>query len=132
MTVEICPKGTLPKPTGIDSGAETRAPPTVTCTAGTAVDLGPRSTAKTVASNACLKVSQFPSWWVYTSGAVTLQSGPGSFPVSATYSNACNDAQGAFTFSSAWQSQPIGNYQSGCDAVIQLDGDGSPLQLTWW
>jgi hypothetical protein len=117
--------------TGVDCGGLC-SPCSGTCTAQTAVDLGPRSTATSVPSNACVKVSQFPSWWAFTDGSVTVQSGLGSFPVSATYSNACNGAQGAFTFNNAWQSQPIGNYLTGFEAVIQLDGDGSPLQLTWW
>ncbi len=118
--------------TPLDLIPPTNLIPTATCSADTALDLGPRTTAKTVPSNACVKVSQFPSWWVYTNGAVTLQSGPGNFPVSATYSDSCTGSQGSFTFSGAWQSKPIGNHSSGCSAVIQLDGDGSPLQITWW
>jgi hypothetical protein len=102
------------------------------CSLGNAVDLGPRNVLTTVPSNACVKVAQYPEWWIWTNGLVTLQSGTGTFPVPATWTDACTNATANFTFSSAWQSRPIGNHTINCPALIKLNGNGSPLQIQWW
>jgi hypothetical protein len=106
--------------------------PAVGCTIDNALNLGPRNTQIRVPSDACVKVSQYPSWWNFTNGLVTLQSGTGTFPVPATWKDACTGQVGEFTFTTAWQSQPIGFHTSNCPALIQLNGNGAPLQMTWW
>jgi hypothetical protein len=105
---------------------------TPNCTLASALDLGPRSTAATVPSNACVKVTNFPAWWQYTSGLVTVQSGTGTFPVPGTWTNTCTQATGQFTLNQAWQTMALGNFTASCPALIELNGSGAPLQLTWW
>lgn len=102
------------------------------CSLDTAIDLGPRTTVATVPSDACVKVSQFPSWWQFTNGALTLQSGTGSFPVPLVWQNSCDSSSGNATLVQSYQSLPIGNYSDSCPALIDLNGDGSPLQLSWY
>lgn len=121
--------------TGIDLVPSSALLPAETgggCSLATAIDLGPRNTMTSVASNACVMVSQYPSWWTWTNGLVTLQSGTGTFPVPASWTDACTSASGSFTFAAAWHSQPIGNHTSSCPALIQLNGNGDALQLQWW
>lgn len=102
------------------------------CSVATATDLGPRTTLTTVPSNACVKISQYPSWWQFTNGLTTLQSGNGTFPVPASWTDSCTSATGSTTFTTSWQSRTIGNHAASCPVVIQLSGSGAPLQLTWW
>lgn len=102
------------------------------CSIGTAIDLGDRNAQITVPSDACVKVSQYPSWWMWTNGLVTLQSGAGTFPVPVSYEDGCTGSSSSFTFTSAWQSQPIGEHTGNCPVLIRLGGNGTPLQLTWW
>jgi hypothetical protein len=102
------------------------------CSLANALDLGPRSTLTTVPSNACVKVSQYPSWWQFTPGLVTLQSGAGTFPVPVTWTDSCTQASGSVTFNAVWQAHTIGFHQASCPVLIQLSGSGAPLQLTWW
>jgi hypothetical protein len=103
----------------------------VGCSLATAVELGPRSTSVSVSSDACVKITQFPSWWQYTNGAITLQSGTGNFPVPLSWRSDCGQS-GSGSFGQSYQSLPIGNYNQSCPALIDLNGDGSPLRLTWW
>lgn len=116
----------------LDLVPPTQLIPSPTCTAATAIDLGPRTTIKTVPSNACVKVAQYPSWWQWTNGLVTLQSGTGTFPVPATWQDSCTQASNSFTINTSWQSIPIGNHTANCPVVIKLNGNGAPLQLNWW
>ena len=102
------------------------------CSIATALDLGPRNVMTSVPSNACVMVSQYPFWWGFTNGLVTLQSGTGTFPVPATWTDACTNASANFAFNTAWNSQPIGHHTSSCPALIQLNGNGSPLGIQWW
>lgn len=106
--------------------------PAVDCTLETATDLGPRTTLATVASDACVKVSQYPDWWNFTSGDLTLQSGTGSFPVAATWEDSCTGESQPFSFTTAWESVPVGSHTSSCPVLIELQGSGAPLQITWW
>jgi hypothetical protein len=103
----------------------------VGCSLATAQDLGPRTTTNSVPSNACLKLTQFPDWWQYTDGSVTLQSGTGTFPVPLTWHSDCGQ-NGSGSFVQAYQSLPIGAYTAQCPALIELQGDGSPLAMSWW
>jgi PA14 domain-containing protein len=103
----------------------------VGCSLATAVDLGPRTTPISVASDACVKITQFPNWWQNTNGAVTLQSGTGSFPVPLTWQSDCGQS-GSGSFGQAYQSLPIGSYTQSCPALIDLNGNGSPVSLSWW
>lgn len=106
--------------------------PEFNCTLAGAVDLGPRTTQATVSGDACVKITDYPSWWEYTNGLVTLQSGTGVMPVPATYKDSCSGATGQFVFSTHWQSQPIGYHTADCPVLIQLGGSSNPLQITWW
>ena len=106
--------------------------PEPTCNVASAQDLGPRTSSISVASNACVKVSQYPSWWQFTNGLVTLQAGTGTFPVPATWTDSCTNATGSVSFSTPWQSLPIGSHTATCPVVIKLNGSGAPLQLSWW
>jgi hypothetical protein len=103
------------------------------CSLDTAIDLGPRTTTTSVPSDACVKVSQFPGWWQFTNGSLTLQSGTGSFPVPLVWQNDCTSSSGDETLVQSYQSLLIGSgYGSSCPALIDLNGDGSPLQLSWF
>lgn len=117
----------------LDLVPATRLLPSAACTTQNAIDLGPRNGLVTVANNACVKVSQYPSWWGFTNGLVTLQSGGnGSFPVPAAWKDACTGTASIFNFTTTWQSQPIGFHTSSCPALIQLSGSGGSVQVSWW
>jgi hypothetical protein len=61
-----------------------------------------------------------------------LQSGTGTFPVPATWTDTCSKASGQVTLSTAWQSVPIGNHSANCPVLIALGGSGSTLELGWF
>jgi len=103
----------------------------VGCSLATAVDLGPRTSSISVPSDACVKITQFPGWWPNTNGAVTLQSGTGSFPVPLTWRSDCGQT-GSGSFAQPYQSLPIGSYNQSCPALIDLNGNGAPVTLSWW
>jgi hypothetical protein len=102
------------------------------CTLATATELPSRTSQITVPSNGCLKLTQYPDWWQYTSHDVTLQSGTGTFPVPATWTDMCTSQKGPITFRSQWQSVPIGQHAANCPVLISLGGNGSPLQIGWF
>jgi len=100
------------------------------CTADTATDLGQPSRQVTVPSNACVKVSAYPQWW--GSRTLNLQASGGRYPLAATWTDFCTKATGSVSYASAWQTTTVGAHASSCPAVIQLNGDGSPVTLSWW
>lgn len=109
---------------------ETESP---TCTTESATSLGSRGSASWVASDACIMIDSYPSYFQWGPQQVSLQvRGTGNFPLAVSYEDACTGAGGNFTFTGAWQQQSVGAHQLGCPTLIQLGGDGSPVEFTWY
>jgi hypothetical protein len=103
------------------------------CTVATAIDLGVQASPNTVPSDACVKISQYPSWYQYGGGTPQLQTGSGGqYPVVASYSDACTGATGSATYTGPWQQKPVGQHALGCPTLIKLGGNGTPLNLRWF
>jgi hypothetical protein len=112
---------------------KSRLRPGAACSEASAIDLGQMGELNVVPSDACVKVSQYPGWFVWNGGTVQLQTGAGgSYPVDAVYEDACTAAQGSVTFTNPWQQHPVGHHDLGCATVIKLSGTGSPLHLRWY
>lgn len=104
-----------------------------TCTAENAISLGSSGSANLVASDACVMVDEYPSYFQWGPQQVSLQvRETGTFPLAGSYEDACTGTGGDFTFTDSWQQQAIGAHELGCPALIQLGGDGSPVDLTWF
>jgi len=103
------------------------------CSVATAIDLGAQGTQNNVPSDACVKISQYPSWYQWGGGTPQLQTGAGGqYPVVASYEDACTSATGSATYTGPWQARPVGRHFPGCPTLIQLSGNGSPLVLRWF
>jgi len=115
---------------GTCTGARCVAP--VACTESKAIDLGAPGTAKTVANNACVKIKNVPSWWG-TSRNVLLQTGAtGTYPVPYHWESSCKNTQGSGTLSGNWQSRTFGPTSKNCATLIQLNGTGGNVKLTYY
>ena len=103
------------------------------CSLENALLLGSYSSSTTVPSNACVAITQYPSWWQWGSKLVRLQSGAsGNYPVPFSYTDACTQSSGDATFTTTWQQHDIGHHEPGCPTLIQLMGDGSNIALQWY
>lgn len=103
------------------------------CSVDTAIDLGLQGEPNVVPSDACVMISQYPSWYQHGGGTPALQTGAGgTYPIPASYEDACTGAQGGVTFTGAWQQHSVGTHQLACPTLIQLGGDGSSVTLRWF
>lgn len=103
------------------------------CTVATGIQLGGHASTTTVASNACVVISNYPFWWQWANPTLRVQTGAGgNYPVDFTYEDSCGDESGNGSFTSAWQQQEFGSPTSSCPMAIQLLGDGSSINLTWY
>jgi hypothetical protein len=103
------------------------------CTAATALDLGPPGNDMTVATNACLRVKDgYPSWW--GTQAMRLENtSPGTYPVPFTWSNTCMNSSDSGTFTGDWQAKVLSVTSVSCPTVISLAGSASgTLRLRYW
>lgn len=99
------------------------------CSEATAIDLGVANSVRTVPSDACLKVTQYPGSWVH---AVELQSQSGSgYPIPFSWSNCSAGGEGSFNGN--WVQKSLRTVSSSCTTLIQLEGSGtSSITLAWW
>ena len=102
------------------------------CTLATAANLFGRNNFVSLPSNGCAKITEYPDYWQYTPGDVTLQAGTGTFPVPATWRDECTNQSAQITFRSAWQTVPSGRHTQNCPVLITLRGNGSNMQLSWF
>jgi len=100
--------------------------PEASCTAQSAIDLGPPGHSTTVPANACLRVNDgYPSWWNQRN--LSFQNLPTSvtYPVGVSWSSSCTGASGTTTITGHWQSKSFGPTNEDCATLIQLGGNSS-------
>ncbi len=102
------------------------------CSEENAVDLGARGAHTVVAGDGCTQLTQFPSWWQWTSRQAQLQSnGTGNFPVGFTWTQECSGAGGSGILAHPWASIALGAVSENCAVLIQFTGSGN-LGVTWY
>jgi hypothetical protein len=95
-----------------------------TCTAATAIDIGPPSNPVSVDNGACLRVFDgFPSWWGTRNLQLQSQAN-NALPIGYTWSSVCSGAAGSGVFVQDWQSEILSGISDGCPLVIELQGGG--------
>ena len=107
------------------------APP-VTCGPGNSLDLGAEHQVSRVKNNACLRVSQYPSWGAYMHSVILQPQGSGSvWPLSYTWTN-CNSS-GSGSLPGQWQQKTLKPVSNTCTTYVKLGGTGSgSLDVSWW
>ncbi len=102
------------------------------CSEDNAADLGARGAHTVIAGDACTKLTQFPSWWQWTSRQAQLQSnGTGNFPIGFTWTQECSGAGGSGILAHPWASTALGAVSENCAVLIQFTGSGN-LGVTWY
>jgi len=98
-----------------------------------ATDLGVEHAISTVSNNACLRVTQYPAWGVYTHSLVIQPQATGvGWPIPFTYAN-CSSNSGSGSLTGPWQQAVTKPVSASCPTVIKLGGNGAgSVALTWW
>lgn len=98
-----------------------------------ATDLGAEHNVSSVANNACLKVTQYPSSWApYVHSLIIQPQATGTgWPIPFNWRN-CNSS-GASSMPAPWQQSTVGPMNTTCPTMIKLGGNGAgSVSLTWW
>ena len=104
----------------------------VDCTADIAIDLGAPGTATTVDNASCLKVQKgLPFWWG-TRGLLLQTRSGGTYPVPFSWVSECTGSSGTALFTGSWQSTVLRETSRDCVTLIQLEGAGGPVSLTYY
>jgi hypothetical protein len=103
-----------------------------TCTADVAIDIGAPGQSVVVDNAACIKVEDgLPSWWGTRDMELQSQWG-GTFPVPFTWTSSCTYSEGVEQFTGSWQGKLLSTTSEDCPTLIQLQGEGGDVRLTYY
>lgn len=105
-----------------------------TCSAATAAAVLNTGQSTTIASNSCIQLVNQPTW-SSVNPSIHPYPGTASYPVPFSYTSCAGGGEGSLTgnFNAAYLMDgpnPGPNY--GCDIFLKLEGNGSPVQFTYW
>jgi hypothetical protein len=88
-----------------------------------------------VPTDACAKITEYPIWWEGLRGVDTelgtTATGTG-YPVPFTWENSCSSNSGTGSFSGDWTNVNLGDLDSSCTTLFDLDGDpGGTIYLRY-